>query len=79
MQTVNTNKEIKNEIGQKYGPLLTTDQVAKIFHRTTQSLRSDLSGSSHSEFANELIKARKYIGRRVYFKAVDIEKIIEEM
>ena len=79
MQAIESNEKSTIGLNNKYGPLLTTEQVAEIFHRTTQSLRSDLSGSSHSEFAELLIKARKYIGRRVYFKAIDIEKIIEEM
>jgi len=79
MQTLSDNPKRTSELSEKYGPLLTTVQVAEIFHRTAQSLRSDLSGKDHSDFAKSLIRARKYIGRRVYFKAVDIEQIIEEL
>ena len=79
MQTTNIQKDKNSNLSEKYGLLLTTEQVAEIFHRTTQSLRSDMCGANHSDFAKSLIKARKYIGRRVYFKAADIEQIIEEL
>jgi len=79
MPSTNTSEQTRTKLSDKYGLLLTTEQVAEIFHRTTQSLRSDLSGSDHSEFGKALIKARKYIGRRVYFKAEDIERLIEAL
>ncbi len=63
----------------KYGPLLTLNQCAEVFHRSHSSLRVTLSRDAHTPFSRSLRKARLYIGKRVYFKAADIEQIINDL
>lgn len=59
----------------KYGPLLTLIQVAELLHRKPDGLRMAIHGNS--EFAKTMRLTRKKIGRRVYFKAVDVAKLID--
>lgn len=60
---------------EKYGPLLTLVQVAELLHRRADGIRMTIRGNS--EFANKMQTARRKIGRRVYFMAVDVAKLID--
>ena len=60
----------------KYGPLISMDALATIFDRSKEGMRVSLH--SDSEFSKAINSARKKCGRRVYFKAVEIAKIIDE-
>ncbi len=62
-------------VREKYGPLLSFDQVAKILDRSTDGLRVCIN--NQSELSVALRSAKKKFGRRVYFDAVQIAKIIE--
>lgn len=60
----------------KYGALLTLSQVAELLNRSADGLRMTLRGSS--DFAKKMQPARRKIGRRLYFKAVDVAKLIDD-
>jgi hypothetical protein len=62
-------------VREKYGPLLSFDQVAKLFDRSTDGLRVCIN--NQSELSIALRGARKKFGRRVYFDAIQIVEIIE--
>lgn len=60
----------------KYGPLLTLVQASELLNRSADGLRMSLRGDS--DFAKKMQSARRKIGRRLYFKAVDLAKIIDD-
>lgn len=59
----------------KYGPILTLVQAAGVLNRSAQGLRVGLRGDSL--LARRLQSARRKIGRRLYFNAVDLAKILD--
>ena len=61
---------------EKYGPLMPMDALASTFDRSKEGLRVSLS--TKSDFADAINAARRKYGRRVFFKSVDIAKIIDE-
>lgn len=67
----------KYGLQQKYGPLLTLSQVAEVLHRSRDGLRVSLYRDT--ELSNALKQAKKTMGRRVYFKAVDIAGLIDTL
>jgi len=56
----------------KFGPLLTLEQVAKFLHRTPNAIRK-----SSCESKNPLNKAKRKIGRRAYFSASDLAALAD--
>lgn len=60
----------------KYGPLLTLLQVAELLNRSADGLRMTLRGDS--DFAKRMRPARRKIGRRLYYKAVEVAKFIDD-
>lgn len=71
--TTTTTEQI---LVSKYGPLLTLVQVGELLNRSADGLRMSLRGDSN--FAKRMQSARRKIGRRLYFKAVDLAKIIDD-
>lgn len=71
--TTTTTEQI---LVSKYGPLLTLAQVSELLNRSADGLRMSLRGDSL--FARRMQSARRKIGRRLYFKAVDLAKIIDD-
>ena len=60
----------------KYGsPLLTIVQLAHVLNRSPDGLRISLNNKS--ELSKEFNSARVKIGRRVFFKTVQIAQIID--
>jgi len=59
----------------KFGPLLTLPQLASLLDRSPDGLRITLRGGS--EFAARWNQARRKIGRRVYFRAPDVARLID--
>lgn len=59
----------------KYGPLLSLPQLAELLKRSPDGLR--LALRSESEFALQWNQARRKIGRRVYFRAPDVARLID--
>jgi len=63
-------------LNQYRSPLLTLTQLAHILNRSPDGLRISLSNKSPGSV--ELNAARVKIGRRVFFKTVQIAKIIDQ-
>ena len=65
----------KYGLQEKYGPLLTLNQVAEVLHRSHEGLRVSLHRDN--DLSSALRSVKKKIGRRVYFRATDISQIID--
>lgn len=63
-------------LNQYRSPLLTLTQLAHILNRSPDGLRISLSNKS--PVSAELNAARVKIGRRVFFKTVQIARIIDQ-
>lgn len=63
-------------LSQYRSPLLTLTQLAQILNRSPDGLRISLN--NRSPVAQDLNAARVKIGRRVFFKTVQIAKIIDQ-
>jgi hypothetical protein len=59
----------------QYGPLLSLPQLAELLKRSPDGLRIALRGQS--DFATQWNQARRKIGRRVYFRAPDVARLID--
>lgn len=66
----------ENYLLQKYGPLLSLAQLAAVLDRSVDGLR--LSLRQEGEMSKKFNKARKKIGRRVYFRSALIALILDE-
>ena len=60
----------------KYGPVLSINQLAEVLDRSPDGLRVTLQRDC--EASRELISAKSKIGRRVYFNAVRIAEIMTD-
>jgi hypothetical protein len=58
---------------EKYGPLLSIAQLAKILNRTPDGLRMSLQDCS--DYSGCLNAAKIRIGRRVYFRTLEIARL----
>jgi hypothetical protein len=67
--------ETEKFLFEKYGPLLTLAQLAKILDRSEEGLRLTLR--NHSPLARQLTSARLKIGRRVHFRTHEIASILD--
>ncbi|TKR54349.1 DNA-binding protein [Allopusillimonas ginsengisoli] len=61
---------------ERYGILLSLDDLAEVLKRSRDGLRIALHGNS--EFARTWYPAKKKIGRRVYFRASDVARLNDE-
>lgn len=59
----------------RYGPLMTLQDLATVFNRSADGLRLALYGQS--ELAQQLHLARRKIGRRVYFRTAAIALLVD--
>jgi hypothetical protein len=79
LPTVTKGCEVTTEeilLSQYRSPLLTLTQLAHILNRSPNGLRISLN--NNSDVAQQLNAARVKIGRRVFFKTVQIAKIIDK-
>jgi hypothetical protein len=60
---------------EKYGMLLTLKQLAETLKRSADGLRISLGRSSAFSLAVNATKVR--LGRRVYFRASDVARLID--
>lgn len=67
--------ETENFLLQKYGPLLSFEQLAGLLDRSVVGLRLSLSGDG--EMAVKFNPTRTKIGRRVYFKTRQVAAVLE--
>ncbi len=61
---------------ERYGVLLTLAEAADLFDRSIDGLRVSLN--RNTEFSDSLCGARVRIGRRIYFQASELAKLIVE-
>jgi hypothetical protein len=59
----------------RFGPLMNFDQLSGVLHRTRDGLRISLR--RNSAYAQQLNSARIKIGRRVYFRTVEIARLLD--
>lgn len=59
----------------KYGPLLSLEQLANLLDRSVDGLRLTLAQSG--ELAMKFNPARKKIGRRVYFRSSMVAQVLD--
>lgn len=59
---------------EHYGALVTVKQLAAVLSRSAEGLR--LSLRRESEWTRQINAARIRVGKRIYFRTVDIAKII---
>ena len=62
---------------QQYGPLLTLKHVAELMHSTPNGVRMAICRQSQP-FTVGLSKARRRLGRRVYFEARRVAEVIDQ-
>ncbi|NYT79064.1 DNA-binding protein [Alcaligenaceae bacterium] len=74
MQSLTTEKMILDRFGGS--PLLSTQQLAEILHRSPEGLRITISGSG--DLAERLRACKLKIGRRVYFRVALIAQLIDQ-
>jgi hypothetical protein len=67
-------KTIEDQLTERYGPLLSTAQLADVLHRSTEGLRISLR--SNSEWARRINTAKLKLGRRIYFRTVSISEVL---
>lgn len=63
---------------EKYGPLLSLEQLASLFDRSTDGLRLTLRDCGN-DLSQRVNPARRKIGRRVYFKSSLIAAVIDQL
>ena len=66
---------LENQITERYGLLLSQTQLAELLGRTTGGLRYSLSYPSDQQ-TRALKACGRKIGRRVYYPAMEIARII---
>jgi len=65
----------EEQLIERYGILLSLGDLADVLKRSKDGLRIALVGDS--EFARTWCSIKKKIGRRVYFRASDVARIID--
>lgn len=60
---------------EKYGPLLSLEQLAGLLDRSVDGLRLTLT--QNGELAEKFNPARKKIGRRVYFRSAIVAQVLD--
>lgn len=61
---------------EKYGPLLTIEQVAALLDRKPEGIRVTIQ-AHRGTLAQQLGAARIKIGRRTHFKTISIAKLLD--
>lgn len=65
----------ENYLLNKFGPLLSLEQLAGLLDRSVDGLRISLSGGG--DMAAKFNPARKKIGRRVYFRTQKVAAVLD--
>lgn len=66
----------ENFLFEKYGPLLSLQQLAEILDRSVDGLRISLA-QKNNELSLRFGPARQKIGRRVYFRTALVAPILD--
>jgi hypothetical protein len=73
---MSTSLNLAQSMFDKYGPLLTIDQLAQILDRTVNGVRVALGEQRPEPYAQQLNAHKVHIGRRVYFKTLGVAQLI---
>lgn len=76
MDTREPARRTEDYLLEKFGPLLSLEQLASLLHRSADGLR--LSLRQEGELSNKFNPARKKIGRRVYFRSALVAPVLDE-
>lgn len=60
---------------EKHGPMMTLDALAALLDRSVGGVRLGLR--TNVPWAEQLKKARKKVGKRVYFRTVDVARFVD--
>ena len=60
----------------KHGTLMKIEEVAKLFHKSTDAVRITLGRDS--EFSRSLNAAKNRYGRRIYFRTEKVAEIVDD-
>lgn len=60
---------------QKFGPLLSLEELSVILKRSRDGLRISLS--TNSDFAQQWNATKIKVGRRVYFRSAEVARLID--
>ena len=66
--------QIEEVLNEKYGPLLSVVQLAKVLNRSPEGLRISLR--TPSEWSAQINQTKLKLGRRVYFRTAEIALIL---
>lgn len=66
--------QIEEVLIKQYGPLLSLAQLAQVLDRSTEGLRIGLRADA--EWSRRINAARLKIGRRVYFRTLEIAQVL---
>ena len=61
----------------QYGPLLTLKHMAEVLHGTPNGLRMAMNRKKHP-FTRLLVESRRRFGRRVFFEARQVARLIDD-
>lgn len=66
--------KMEEVLTSQYGPLLSIKQLANVLDRSAEGLRISLR--SDTEWTREINAAKLKLGRRVYFRTVEVAKVL---
>lgn len=66
---------IEDSLLQRFGPLISLAQLAKILDRSPDGLRISLR--TNNQFSSKFNEAKLKIGRRVYFRTSQIAELLD--
>lgn len=73
---MSTTEKIEQQLLERFGPLLTLDQLAQVLHRKPDGLAWTLS--QRGPFACAINAAQVRLGRRRYFRASQLALVLGE-
>lgn len=68
-------KTTEQKLEERFGLVLTVSQLAEVLHLNETGLRLTLRGDS--DFAKKMQPIRKRVGRRYYFLASGVAKLLD--
>lgn len=66
---------LEQQLLDRFGPLLTLNQLAELLHRSPKGLTLTLS--KKGQFASQINSTKIRFGRRLYFRAGEIATLLE--
>lgn len=72
--SVTPTPNLAQSMFDKYGPLITLNQLAQILNRSVDGVRMTLN--DQAPYAQKLNASKVHIGRRVYFKTLGVAELI---